>query len=243
MSWKVMLLLGATFAVVMLGACSPVQPQLDAPAQEERTIKMDGRGTITTEPDEVVLRLGVEVTAETARAALAQNSRQMEAVMEAVGEDGIPDEQLQTQTVDLSPQYEEDPSREADRPRQRELVGYRARNVVEIRSKDLGAVGELLDLSVDAGANRVEGIHFEVSNATELLSQARAAAWEDAEQKAQELAALAEAELGDVRSIRESTRAPRPVELEAAAEREAAVPIEPGTEDIRVDLEVTWALK
>lgn len=243
--WKALVLLGAvlSFGVLAQIGCSPVQAQLDVPDGEERTIRVDGSGVVAAEPDEVVLRLGVETIAETAREALSQNSERMQTVIEALKEEGVPAEGIQTSTVSLSPQYDEAPSREPDAPRDRELVGYRARNTVEVRSKDLEAVGELLDLAVDAGANRVQGIRFEVSNATELLSQARDAAWEDAKQKAEQLASLADSELGEARSIRESTRVPRPVELEAAAEREAAVPIEPGTERIRVDLEVTWALQ
>jgi hypothetical protein len=73
-----------------------------------------------------------------------------------------------------------------------------------------------------------------------LLTQAREAAWEDAEQKAQQLADLAGATLGGVISINESTVVPRPVRLEEDAR--AGVPIQPGQEEIRVDLQVTWGL-
>jgi hypothetical protein len=103
-------------------------------------------------------------------------------------------------------------------------------------------VGDLLDAAVEAGANQVEGIRFEVTQQTDLLTQAREAAWEDAERKAQQLADLAGGELGDVISINESTTVPRPVRLEVEEAR-AAVPIQPGQEEIRVDLQVTWALE
>jgi hypothetical protein len=194
--------------------------------------------------------LGVEAVAETASAALAQNSEQMRAVIDALKEAGIPAAAIQTQTVQLRPQYaspEQEPTQSEQREgaaQQPELVGYVASNVVEARSDNLDEVGALLDTAVEAGANQVEGIRFEVSNSTALLGQAREAAWGDAEQKAMELADLAGVALGDVLSINESTSVPRPVGLGAAIEREeAAVPIEPGREDIQVRLQVTWSLQ
>lgn len=241
--WQTGLLLVVTLGVVALAGvgCFPATAQVEPTDQEERTINVSGSGTVGGAPDEVVLRLGVETMAEAASEALSENSDQMQAVVDALKDAGIPAEDIQTQTVQLSPQYET-PEREPGGAQRRELIGYVASNIVEARSEDLDAVGQLLDAAVQAGANRVDGIRFEVSSPTELLAQAREAAWEDAEQKAQQLADLAGAELGDVLSINESTRIPRPVGLGGAVEREAAVPIEPGTENIEVDLQVTWAL-
>jgi len=157
-------------------------------------------------------------------------------------EAGIPRDNIQTQAVQLRPQYET-PEPEPGQPRQQELVGYLARNIVRVRSEDLGAIGDLLDAAAQAGANRVEGISFEVTQADELLGQARELAWEDAQAKADQLVGLAGAQLGDVLSISESTRGPQPIAFEAAVEREAAVPIEPGAEEIQVDLQVVWAIE
>ncbi len=48
----------------------------------------------------------------------------------------------------------------------------------------------------------------------------------------------------DVLSINESTRAPRPVRMESVEmERAAGVPVEPGSEEIQVDLQATWLLR
>ncbi len=241
----------AALGVTMLAAvgCSPAQAQLAAPDGERRTISVSGSGTVSADPDKMVIRLGVETMAETASEALSQNSQQMQAVIDALKEADLPAADIQTQTVQLRPQYEA-PEREPTKAQQREaeaqepeLVGYVASNIVEASSEDLDAVGALLDAAVQAGANRVEGIRFEASDSAELLSQAREAAWEDAAQKAQQLADLAGVELGNVISINESTSVPRPVGLGAAMEKEAAVPIEPGSENIRVSLHVTWALR
>ena len=243
--WRKVFLVAAALGAVLVSqaSCSPATAQVDTPEEAQRTISVSGSGTASATPDEVVLRLGVETRAETASAALSQNNGQMEAVVAALTEGDVPRENIQTQTVQLRPQYDESPQREPGAAGQQELTGYVASNIVEARTSDLGAIGQLLDEAVEAGANRIEGLRFEVSEPGELLDQAREAAWQDAEEKAQQLATLAGVELGNVLSINESTTVPRPVGLGGAVERAAAVPIEPGAQDIQVDLQVSWSVR
>lgn len=233
--------------LVVQTGCTPPAVQSQIADAEQRTLSVSGSGTISAAPDSVVLRLGVETMAETVSAALSQNNAAMEAVINVLQDAGIPAEDIQTQTVRLNPQYEtppEPPRREPGQGPGRELVAYEASNIVEARTGDLDAVGEILDAAVGAGANRIDGLRFEVSNPEDLLSRARDAAWENAVGKAEQLADLAGAELGAVLSINESTRAPRPVAYGGGAvERESAVPIESGSENLQVDLQVTWMLR
>lgn len=236
------LLVTVGFLVVAQTGCAPAEEQLERLQGDDRRISVSGSGTVSAEPDEAVLRLGVETMAETAQEAMAQNSQQMQAVIDGLKEAGVPTESIQTQTVQLRPQYES-PDREPGHGAERELVGYVASNIVEATTEDLGAVGELLDVATQAGANRIEGIDFRVTNATDLLGQAREAAWENAEEKAAQLAELSGVTLGEVLTINESTRGPRPVYAARELEQEAAVPIEPGTENVEVDLQVTWSLE
>lgn len=250
--WRALGIVGVVLGAVLLvyTACAPLTAGADqspvaeanTDSQEQRTINVSGSGTASARPDEVVLRLGVETTAETAREAVSENSQQMAAVIDALREAGIPDENIQTQTIRLRAQYETVRTDVAG-VTQRELVGYTATNVVAARTADLEAVGQLLDEAVEAGANRIEGLRFELSDPVELLEQARAAAWQDAEAKAEQLASLAGVELAEVLTIDEATTAPRPVGRVAVEAAEMAVPIEPGAEDVQVDLRVTWSVR
>lgn len=241
--WSRALLLIATASMVAVAAgCTSVGAQLESSGRTERTITVSGSGTVTATPDEVIVRLGVETEAGEADEALRQNSERTQAVIDRLKETGIPAADIQTEMVQLRPRYEAS-EREGPDTGGRELAGYVASNIVEASTRDLDAVGQVLDAAVRAGANRVEGIRFEVSNPAELLRQARETAWQDAEEKALQLADLSDAELGDVVSIGESTQGPRPVYAEAALEEEAGVPIEPGSEEIQVQLQVGWALR
>lgn len=231
------LLLGPTILLLQTGPGRAAGQEQTETNRSMRTISVSGAGQAEARPDVAVIRLGVETQAEEANTALTQNNQQMQNLMAALQEDGLAAEDIQTQTVQLRPRYQE-----PEPGSQPELAGYTATNIVEVRVRNLAELGPLLDRAVQAGGNRVEGIRFEVSDPGQLLEQAREAAWNDAQAKADQLVELAGTELDEVWSIREFSNAPRPVRSEMMQESIAAAPIEPGTQTIEVRLEVTWLL-
>jgi hypothetical protein len=207
---------------------------------DQRTVSVVGVGQASAAPDRAVVVVGVETEAETAEAALAQNNVQMEDLIAALVEAGITEENIQTQTVNLRPRYQE--VRPEDGAPSREITGYVATNTVEVTLEVLEDLGELLDTAIQAGGNRIDNVRFELSDSDQLLDDAREAAWTDAQDKAVQLVTLAGAELGPVQSINESTRVPRPVRGMEMEEAARAVPIQPGTENIEVELQITWLI-
>lgn len=214
------------------------RPSLQQTDDTVRSVQVSGTGELQVEPDTAVVRLGVQTEADSAQAALRQNNTQMQTLMDTLEDADISSENIQTQTIRLSPRYEFDNTDDS-----RNLVGFTASNVVEVRTEDLEALGTLLDQSVDAGANTIENIRFEINASEELTDQARQDAVQNARHKAEQLAELTDASLGQVLEIRETSSTPGPVvrQVETAAEA-AAVPISPGSQTISVQVQVTWSL-
>jgi uncharacterized protein YggE len=237
-------LLSLLLAIVLLApSVSPglaLQEEEMVSDNQERTINVSGTGQVSAQPDVAVVTLGVQTEAEEAASALSENSQQMQALVDALEEASVATEDIQTEVIRLYPRYDQAP----DGKGQGELVGYTATNMVEVRIRDLDKVGEILDTAVQAGGNRIESIGFEVSDSAQYMDQAREAAWNDAEHRAEQLSELAGASLGEVLTISESGRGPQPVVERPllAAEAAAAVPVEPGSQTIEVDLQVTWLL-
>jgi uncharacterized protein YggE len=223
-----------------------VPPLTDA--DPPRTVNASGTGVVNAEPDLVVITLGVETQAEEAAAALTQNSEQVQALLDTLTAAGVAEEDIQTQTVRLQPQYTQPPAppqpQASDQPLTPEITGYVATNTVDVRVRDLSMGGELLDAAVQAGVNQIQGIRFEISDPTAALDQAREAAWQDARRKAEHLVALADAALGPVLTISEFSQTPIPLAQDAATFRaaEAAVPVQPGTQQVQVNVQVIWQL-
>jgi uncharacterized protein len=216
------------------------QAPTPSPFEPVRSVTVTGIGQVRVIPDEAVIVIGVETQAETAREAVNQNNQQMQTVLSALQEAGVAVTDIQTRTLNLFPRYGD------ERPvngRLADIVGYTARNQVEARVRTIDTVGDIVDAAIMAGANTIEGIRFEVSDPTLVLDQARQEAMDDARRKAEQLAEMANASLGNVLTISEFSRAPRPVVQEAVAMDFAATPIEPGTETLEVEVQVSWFIQ
>lgn len=214
------------------------------PGVYNRTISVNETGSAEVVPDMAIVNLGVQTDAETASEALTENNQQMESVMSALRAAGIANNDIRTTTIQIYPRYEVPPQPREGQGSQPDLVGYTATNTVEVRVRDLDNLGTILDQVVSSGGNRVDSIRFDVSNQASALEQAREAAMQNALDKAEQLADLANGSLGVVVTIVENSRGP--IFFEAAAMDQAAggaVPISPGTQSITVDLQVTWELQ
>lgn len=227
-----------TSGFILMGESSNV-PRI-AGAQEDvslRSVSVTGTGAVQVTPDTAIVRLGVFTEAEAAEDALEQNNQEAQAVIDAVREAGVEQENIQTAAVHLDPIFADTP----DSPQGMQVEGYRARNVITVTIMDLAVVGEMIDAAVAAGANTIESISFHVRDPGAALSGARELAVADAREKAEELAALTGSQLGAVQTITETDGEifPRTIPLERD---EAVVPIEPGTQDTRVTVQVVWRL-
>jgi uncharacterized protein YggE len=123
-------------------------------------------------------------------------------------------------------------------------AGFEARHSFSVTGADLGAASDLLGRLPEEMADRlqVESVTMWVSEPGEALRQAREAAYSDALARAEHLASLAGATLGEVQSVIEGKGAPVPFAKDASFAGTLRVSLEPGQSTIAVALEVTWAL-
>lgn len=231
----------ALFTAAAMFASGAAKPAVAQQAEQQRIISLQGTGEVSVSPDVAAISVGVETQAEEAGEALSENSESMQAVIDALLVADIAEEDIRTHVVRLQPQYEQQPPqprREGPTP----IVGFVATNMVDVRLRDIEALGEVLDAAVAAGANLVQDIRFEISQPEEAQAQARELAWDSAEARATQLAELAGVELAEVLTINESSQGPIPVARAAIGLEAAAVPIQPGTQTVSVNLQVTWRI-
>lgn len=205
-----------------------------------RTVSVSGKGEVQAAPDEAFLNLGVQTEATSAQDALTQNNTLMQQVVDALKAAKVSAQDIQTQTIQLSPNYKTDNTTGT-----RTLQGYTASNIVQIHTQDLAHLGDLLDQAVAAGATTIQNISFEVSDPSQYVDQARQAAVQDAQHKASQLASLTDTSLGPVLTIQESSQLPVPIlnqQVTLAAGVASAVPVQPGLITITVNVQVVWTL-
>ncbi len=205
----------------------------------ERTITVSATGTAEAEPDRARITSGVTTEAKTAREALAANSEAMSKVITELKASGIDPKDIQTAAFNVEPVM--DFSKDGQPP---VLRGYRVSNQVVVYVRELGKLGEILDKIVNAGANQIQGLTFEVSKEDTLKDEARKEAIANALRRAKLLAAAAGAEVGNVIQIAEETTSGGPVTYAPRMAKAAmAAPIETGTSTLEARVTVTWALK
>lgn len=154
----ILIVLSLLLGIGLTSMTLPQQAAAQTDNQEARTIQVTGQGEVSAEPDQAIVRMGVETEADTAESALDDNNDWMTAVISATLDAGIAEEDIQTQGFNLRPIYD---TPDGGQP---ELSGYRVSNIVRVTVHDLTMLGQLLDATVAAGSNSIEGIQFEVSN-------------------------------------------------------------------------------
>jgi uncharacterized protein YggE len=203
-------------------------------------ITVAGAGIVISTPDEATLSLGVQTQAVTAAGAQQDASAAMTKVIAAVKAAGVADADLATQWISLQPQVDYGPTGNGPS----KVTGYQASQSLAVTVRHLDQTGAIIDAAVNAGANQVGGVSFSLADPSSATAKARAAAVADAKQRAQTLAQAAGVTLGAPVSISEVS-APSPIPFAAAAPAGGAqlsTPVEAGTTQVEVDVQVTFAI-
>jgi len=208
-----------------------------------RTIAVIGVGEVTATPDIAHATVGVRTVAETARAALSENSTTMAAVLDQLRGAGIAERDIQTTSMSLHPRWGTETTSSGSR--EQVLNGYEAANLLRVTCRDLSKLGQLLDSLVGAGANDMRGISFDVDDRVKLMNEARAIAVRNARANAGIYAREAGVSLGAVLLISEAgistpTHSNRAMAEMAVA---ASVPIAGGEQTISTSISVTFAIE
>jgi uncharacterized protein len=187
------------------------------------------------------LRLGVTVTASTARAAREQSAKVMHEVIAGLQALGIADRDLRTSIVSVSPAY--DYASNANPPR---VTGYTFTNLVAALIRSVDQVGDAIDAALTAGATNVDQLAFRVEDPSDAERRARETAVADAHGRAEALAASAGVSIAGVAAIVEAG-APVPylmphIEMAALRTRDAATPVEAGEHEISVSVVISYLI-
>jgi uncharacterized protein YggE len=170
-------------------------------------IWVTGQGTITLEPDLVLLNIGVETMADTVAIARGDAAEAMAAIVDALKARGLEDRDIQTVSFNIWPRYEfPEVLVNGSRVRRQTLVGYTVSNAASIKIRDLDAVGEIIDDVTAAGGDttRINGINFTIENPNLYMEQLRADAVNDAIAKAEQFAELTGVSVGSLVFISET---------------------------------------
>src|SRR4029079_8735518 len=150
-------------------------------------IRVNIAESLRTPPDAASMTVGTQAKAPTATAAVAANKSKTEKLLAAIRAAGIRERDIQTQGIQLQPDYRWDPPSPGAQGRQT-LIGYMANNSVQIKTRNIDKLTSLLDALTKAGADSVYGPNFGISDPAPLRKEARIRAMARGEAEATEYA-------------------------------------------------------
>ena len=194
-----------------------------------------GTATVSDAPDLARVDVSVFTQAATAQEASSTNASQSGALITALQALLGSNASIKTINYSLSPVYNNPP------PGQNAMiVGYSVTNTLEVKLTDLTKIGQTIDTAIQSGANRVQGVSFDLQDRNPPTAQALKAAAASARTQADAIAAGLNLHTGSVLHAGEGVNTSSPIVGVAPT---ANTPIETGLVVVQasVTLEVAIA--
>ncbi|MDR3238846.1 MAG: SIMPL domain-containing protein [Clostridiales bacterium] len=204
-------------------------------------ITVNGNGSVKIKPDIAYLNLGVTTQNKDAKVAQAENSEQMNNILEALKNAGIEEKDIQTSDYSIYPQqdYQSGNGKYT-------IIGYTVNNSIQVKVRAIDQTGAILEAAVDAGANAGGGIQFSVADSTAAYQQALDLAIQDAVSKAGAIGKSLNAAVGSPVEITEMGNYAAPVlygnaDMKIAGESATgAVPVQSGDLSISASIQAVF---
>lgn len=213
-----------------------------------RSFQVSGEGSVVTIPDIAQFSFGV-ITQGGINLGITQeeNTKEMNAILAFLVNQEIEKKDISTKSYQVNPRYQYYSCNRENGPcPPPEIVGYTVEQTVQIKIRDFSVIGDLLTGVVSRGANNVSQLSFRVDDPTKIQNEARKEAVEKAKGKAQSLAEAGGFKVGRLLSIQEGfASSPRYdfVTLESASKGTPSPSIEPGSQEVKVSVTLTYEIK
>lgn len=193
------------------------------PRYQPRVMTVTGNGDVSVTPDTVQIQLEVITDNKLLNHAQKENAFKMNQVIDSLLRMGIANENIQTVSYDIIPQYNYVEGEQVFR-------GYEVRNAIKVKMTDIDQVGNVIDVAVQNGANRVSNIQFTIANENLYYQQALSLALKNALMKARTIAETMRLQLDPtpIKIIEERRGEPIAPRMFAAQEVSGITPIEQG---------------
>lgn len=231
-------------AVPMMASAQTAMPpatmtMMMAPAPT--TLSLSASGEVSAAPDKATINFAVVSQGKTASDAMKANNIRMNAVMASLKSAGIADKDIQTSSLNLSPQYD---YTDGQHPR---LTGYQAQNQITVRINDLSQTGPVIDTVIKAGINQIDSINFGLKNDDALKDQARQSAVKTLMARAELYAQATGMHVKRILTLSESDQSYQPPQpmMFARAEKsaDASTPVAAGELQLSVQVSATFELE
>jgi uncharacterized protein YggE len=210
---------------------------------EPSTLTVGGHGEVSVAPDRAVLRLGAVAQAAKASEAQSQVNQVVQKIIKDIKTLGVADKNIATIDLSIYPVYGNQQPEPQDQTTQPVIRGYRASNIIRVQIENLERLGGVIDAGLNAGANRIEGLSFDLKDDGASRAQALRLATEEADAKANAIARAMGVEIVGIKQISEagvSLVRPQMDSGPVFSARAAATPVQSGQVRVEASLTVSY---
>lgn len=208
------------------------------------TVSVSGTGKVSGTPDIATFTVSASETRPTTKEATKAVNDDINAVLQALANNGVQKRDISTGQISVGPQYDYPNGTQT-------LKGQQASQSLNVKLRDISAdgasVGKVLDALNAINDIQISSVNFDIDNKKPLERQARALAYNDAKSKAVQYSQLSSLLLGNPLTINEGASSNSPVyrgngalAFASADSTGAQVPL--GQTDVSVDVNIIWKL-
>jgi uncharacterized protein len=228
------LVLALSFTAAVLAGCDSHAGRV---GDNPRQVTVVGSGKVQGVPDTLTADVAIQFTAPDVTTAMNQTNDRQQAVINALAGAGVDRKDISTTEVSLQPEYDSSGSN---------ITAYRADNSIRVKIHPVDSASHVLAVIVGAGgdATRIDSVSYSIADDSQLVKDARARAFQDAKDRAQQYAQLSGLKLGKVISISEASGGASA--MPAAPPRSGIpenVPLEPGQQTVSFSVTAVWQLQ
>lgn len=208
-----------------------------------RTTVISAEGKTIVSPDIANLSFSVASEGKDPKSLADNNNKKISAAIDFVKSKGVDAKDIKTTNYNLTPVYEYDKD-----SRRTFISGYNLTQTVTVKVRDLTKVAEIIGGLPPLGINQLGGISFSIDDPEKFLGEARAEAFVRIRVKAEDVVKNSGLRLGKIVNVSENQNSPVPYyralgSAISGADSAVAPTIEPGTQELKVQLSVTYALE
>jgi uncharacterized protein YggE len=209
--------------------------------QPKYLLNVNGEAKLSADPEKVEVYLGAETDASTAKQSQQNNAEIMQAIRDALKSIGINSKDIETTQYSLTvvQHWDEDTDKYI-------ITGYRTTHIIKIKSSDINKAGDIIDKSVQSGANKVNNVVFSLTD--EKIKQMKLEALKKAGLNAKEKADAIANSLGvTIKRVYQASEGyvyyqPYYAQKGVGMVAEAPTEISPGQIEISASLSVSYEL-
>jgi len=148
-----------SYVVIHLSPLTGLSSAASAQVATNATITVVSEAQDIVTPNMAVIAADVSTKASTAEVAQKDNDTAMNKVLKALNQAGVAANAVQTQNYRVTPNYGSSQSGQSST-----VVGFDVNTHIEVTVSNIIKAGRIVDMLVQAGANQIDNVSFQISN-------------------------------------------------------------------------------